>query len=132
MPSHISALAPSAPSRRRAVAAPTPRISPPWNRTGRLVLAADGVAAVESNAAPVPGQRVLAGFQVNARDQLLLRLDAEEVVDVIELVFLDEQRVPAAGACGGRPSGGELLECGDGFRGAPTIVSRYRLEKEAP
>jgi hypothetical protein len=33
---------------------------------------------------------VLAGFQVNVRDEFLLRLDADEVRDVVELEILDE------------------------------------------
>ena len=103
----------------------------------RLVLLADGVAAVVADAEPVARQRelarlrlhrafgddlvvdvetglperlvvragpladelhaerVLAGLQDFRRDELLLRLDAEEVVDVVELVVLDEQRVTA-------------------------------------
>ena len=39
-------------------------------------------------------ERVLAGLQLRT-DELLLRRDAEEVVDVVQLLVLDEQRVPA-------------------------------------
>ena len=39
-------------------------------------------------------QRVLAGLECG-RDKLLLWLDAEEIVDVVELLVLDEQRVTA-------------------------------------
>src|SRR5579872_6375106 len=40
-------------------------------------------------------KRVLAWLQFNRRDELLLGLDAKEVVDVVELVVLDKQRMPA-------------------------------------
>ena len=39
-------------------------------------------------------QRILAGFEFG-RDELLFRLDAEEVVHVIQLLIFDEQRMAA-------------------------------------
>ena len=52
------------------------------------------VVGTRSRAVELHAERVLAGLQIDRRDELLLRLDAQEIIDVVELVILDEEAMP--------------------------------------
>jgi hypothetical protein len=52
-------------------------------------------------------ERILAGLKL-LRDELLFRLDAQEVVDVIQLLVLDKQRMTAEARAVGKNDAGAI------------------------
>ena len=75
-------------------------------------------------------ERVFAGLQFLSRNEVLLGFDAQEVVDVVQLVLLDKQGVPAkARAVGEDDAGG--IRIGDYDVGENLIRAIAHADRQA-